>query len=167
MADNSLLKQLVSRARNLHDQTGISQYQMANAIGLAHGNYSEFLNGKRGIGSESVCALLKFTNMPRAQAIAIFSEPVPTSKITLLQEQGRRMQLDDDGGGWLPGRDPDPSDAGNSIDDPDDDSLDALRRARAIHVKAIGAVDKYLAKARPNPNGTTPPSGQTFSTSRY
>jgi transcriptional regulator with XRE-family HTH domain len=170
MADISpLLQQLASRARKLHEQTGISQSRMATAIGMADGNYSAFLNGNRGIGAEATCLLLNFTNMPIAKAVAAFSKPLRSSKIMELQEQGRRMRLDNDGGGWVPGLSGrDPNDDGDSIDDPDEDSLDALQRARAIHVKAINAIDKYIAvKAQVNRDGTTPPNNQRFSTSRY
>jgi transcriptional regulator with XRE-family HTH domain len=135
MADNSLLiRQLASRARKLHEQTNISQAQMAAAIGMADGNYSQFLRDRRGIGAEATCLLLKYTNMPRQQAVAAFSKPSRSSRIMELQEKGRRMHLDD-GGGWVPGRTSDPNDLGDSIIDPDNDTLDSLRRARAIHVK--------------------------------
>jgi transcriptional regulator with XRE-family HTH domain len=169
MADNSLLiRHLASRARLLHDSAGISQSQMANAIGMAEGNYSNFLAGKRGISAGATCVLLKYTSMPTAQAIAAFSKPVRSSRIMELQEKGRRMHLDDDREGWVPGRTSDPNDLDNSIADPDDDTLDSLRRARAIHIKAIGAIDAYLVKAKANVNGTTPiNSDQRFSTRRY
>jgi hypothetical protein len=141
---------------------------MATAIGMADGNYSAFLKGNRGIGAAATCLLLKFTNMPRAKAVAAFSKPLRSSKIMELQEQGRKMRLDDDGGGWVPGLSGRDINDGNSIDDPDEDTLDALQRARAIHVKAINAIDKYIAvKAQVNRDGTTPPNGQRFSTSRY
>jgi transcriptional regulator with XRE-family HTH domain len=166
MADtNSLLQQVASRARKLHDQTGISQSRMAAAIGMASGNYSAFLNGNRGIGAAATCLLLKYTNMPRAKAVAAFSKPIRSGRIMELQEQGRKIRLDDSGGSWVPGLSGrDINDDGNSIDDPDDDTLDSLQRARAIHVKAINAIDKYIAvKAQVNRDGPTAPNSQRFS----
>jgi hypothetical protein len=183
MADNSsLLKQLASRARNLHDQTGVSQAQMARAIGTADGNYSNFLAGKRGIGAEATCLLLKYTNMPKQQAIAAFSKPLPTSKITLLQEQGRRMRFDNSG--WYPGTGTsgagqDPNDAGNSIDDtPDDDTgvtveatVATLRQVRSIHRKIIKSINAFIAnadvRAKVNRDGPTGVNiNQRFNASR-
>ena len=62
------------------------------------------------------------------------------------------MRFDgNDGGGWVPGLSgQDINDDCNSIDD----TLDALRRARAIHKKAISAIDVYLVKAKVNRTGT-------------
>jgi hypothetical protein len=70
MTDTSLPQQVANRARVFHKQTGITQAQMASAMGIPHGNYSAFLANKRGIGSEVTCLLLKYTNMPKQQAIA-------------------------------------------------------------------------------------------------
>lgn len=159
MTDNSLLQQLANRAKAFHSNTGISQVQMAHAIGMADGNYSAFLSGRKGIGAEATCLLLKFTAMSKREAVAKFSKPAPTAKIMLLQEQGRRMTFDGkDDGSWVPGlsgEDPSNS-AGNTIDDPTDDTLDTLRRARAIHRKAIRAINDFINQAKINRQGSTP-----------
>jgi transcriptional regulator with XRE-family HTH domain len=167
MSDTSpLLKQLANRAKLFHSQTGISQSQIAKALGMADGNYSNFLAGKRGIGSEATCLLLQFTNMPVQQAVAKFSKPALTSKITQFQQQSRAMRFDaDDDGAWIPGlsgRDPNES---ASIDDPTDDTLDTLRYARAIHRKAISAINDFINQAKINRHGSTsvPTDGQKFS----
>jgi hypothetical protein len=45
MSEASLILQLANRARTFHVNTGISQSQMARAIGMDVGNYSAFLAG--------------------------------------------------------------------------------------------------------------------------
>ena len=100
MPDNSsLIKQLAHRCQSFHRVTGITQTQVANALNMPTGNYSSFLSGKRGIGADSVCALLKFTSMSRDQAIATFSKPVFSSQILQLQERGKATHFDNSG--WV------------------------------------------------------------------
>lgn len=172
MSESSLVLQLAHRAKVFHQSTGISQSLMARAVDMTESNYSAFLNGKRGIGSESTCLLLKFTNMTRKQAIAQFTVPVRTSKVVAFQSQGRRMHFDNDG--YVPGLSgTDPNDDGRDITDvPDAASQngydqateDVLRQVRGLHRKAIRAIDDLLVqKARPNPQGSTPPNNQRFS----
>ena len=48
MSDNSLIRQLASRAKLFHCNTGITQAQMADALVLTSGNYSSFLGGEKG-----------------------------------------------------------------------------------------------------------------------
>jgi hypothetical protein len=74
--DVSLLRQLANRAKLFHQNTGITQTQMAKAIGMNSGNYSAFLAGKTGISAESTCLLLKYASLTQRQAIATFSKPV-------------------------------------------------------------------------------------------
>jgi hypothetical protein len=101
--------------------------------------------------------MLKFLSMPKQQAVAKFITPVATSKIMFLQEKGQQMQLDDDGGGWVPGLSgTDPNDQGNTIVDPSDDLLDSLRRSRAIHRKAIKVINDFILQAKINKQGSTP-----------
>jgi len=179
MADNSsLLQQLASRARHLHEQTGISQSQMAKAVGMADGNYSAFLNGRKGISAQATCLLLKYTGMTRPQAIAAFSKPVRSSKVMQLQEQGRRMRFDNDG--FVPGLSgQDPNDAGNTIDDtPDADTsmtveatVATLRQVRSIHRNIIKSINNFIANAdvrsRINRDGPTSVNiNQRFNASR-
>jgi hypothetical protein len=94
---------------------------------MADGNYSNYLAGKRGIGSEATCLLLQLTNMPVQQAVAKFTKPALTSKIKLLQENGRammRFDANDDDGAWVPGLSGrDPNEIAGNIDDPTDDTL--------------------------------------------
>jgi hypothetical protein len=162
-----LLKQLANRAQSFHRNTGITQSQIAKALGMADGNYSAFLAGKRGIGSEATCLLLQFTNMPVQRAIAKFNKLGLTSKITQFQQQGRAMRFDsnDDDGAWVPGvSGRDPSDS-VGIAGPTDDTLDTLRYARAIHRKAIPAINDFINQAKINRQGSTPVpvDGQKFS----
>src|ERR1700730_4713284 len=104
MPDNTLLQQLANRAKAFHANTGISQALMAKAIGLENGNYSAFLSGKRGIGAESTCLLLKFIAMPKREALAKFSsKPHSPSRILNLQERGRSKMLLDGNDGRHPG----------------------------------------------------------------
>jgi transcriptional regulator with XRE-family HTH domain len=101
MPDNqTLLNQLANRARKWHTDTGITQSQIAEAIGMADSNYSAFLSGRKGIGSESTCLLLQFTAMPRRQAVARFSNPIRSSRIMELQENGKPLRFDNPG--WTP-----------------------------------------------------------------
>jgi hypothetical protein len=148
---------------------------MAKAIGMESGNYSAFLAGKKGLGAESTCLLLKFIAMPKREAIAQFSKPVPTSKILNLQERGKsRMRLDNSG--WTPGvgdsgQGQDPA-IGSSIDTVSDadTSMDAealvatLRQVRSLHRKAIRAINQYIVQSKVSDGSQTPNTGQRFGT---
>jgi hypothetical protein len=150
---------------------------MAKAIGLENSNYSAFLSGKRGIGAESTCLLLKFIAMPKTEAIARFSsKPHPTAQILNLQERGQsKMRFDNDG--WYPGTGgsgagSDPNDTvGRSVDDtPDaDTSMDVaatvatLRQVRSLHRKAIRAINQYIVQSKVSDGSQTPNTGQRFS----
>ena len=173
MPDNpSLLNQLASRCRKFHEATGIPQTAVAKALGMQSGNYNAFIQGNRGISAEATCLLLKFTSMTKQQAIAEFSVPVPTCQITNFQSLGQSMELANDG--WVSREGAtadDPNNAGGDITTtPDADThydqatADLLRQVRGLHRSAIKAINAYLNKARPNPNGTTDPTGQRFST---
>jgi hypothetical protein len=70
MSQDSLISQLANRAKLFHQNSNISQAMMAKAVGMTEANYSQFLRKKRGLSAESTCLLLKFTNMPKQQAVA-------------------------------------------------------------------------------------------------
>jgi hypothetical protein len=169
MADNSsLLRQLASRARDWHTTTGISQSMMAHAIGMEDGNYSAFLAGKKGIGSEATCRLLKFVALPKREAIAKFSASTRSSKVVSFQSQGKRMYFDNDG--WVSGTGVDPNGTDDitsivgaaSENNYSPSTTDVLRQCRALHRKAIRAINDILQKASPNAQGSTPPTSQKF-----
>ncbi len=68
-------------------------------------------------------------------------------------------------GAWVPGLSGrDPNESGGNIDDPTDDTLDTLRYARAIHRKAISAINDFINQAKINRQGSTPvpPDPQKF-----
>jgi hypothetical protein len=149
MPDNSLLQQLASRAKTFHSNTGIPQTQMAKAIGMEASNYNSFLQGKKGLGAEATCLLLKVIAMSKGEAIAKFSKPAPTSKILHFQQNDiskMRLAIND---GFVPGQSGiDPYDpTGNGIDStPDADTsgpvwdqsfIDVLREARGYHYSEI------------------------------
>lgn len=167
----SLLNQLARRAKLWHSTTGISQSLMASACGLENGNYSAFLSGKKGIGSEATCLLLKYLAMPKRDVVAKFVQAPPTSKIMLLQEQGRHMHLANDG--YVPGQSGfDPNDTGDITDVPDAASQngydqateDLLRQVRGYHRKAANLISDFINKAKANRDGSTPPTAQKFGT---
>ena len=140
---------------------------MAKAILVEPGNYSSFLNGKRGISAESACLLLKWVNMPTSQAVAAFSKPTSTSRILKLQQFKNGLHLDNSG--WT-------SREGGTDDPVDSTPIDATPTANEDYtirsvIAAIAnlsplrrqiAIDA-IAKSFPNPNGTTAASGQRFS----
>jgi hypothetical protein len=178
MSDNrSLLQQLANRAKAWHSSTGISQSMMASAIGLEAGNYSAFLAGKKGIGSEATCRLLKFVALPKREAIATFSAPVRSSKILELQEKGYRRTHFDDSGSWVPGLSGiDPAGTTGIDDTPDadelpehdhylDETIDTLRQVRQIHRSAIKVINQFIQSSKVN-QGSTAPTGQKFSNRR-
>jgi transcriptional regulator with XRE-family HTH domain len=169
----SLIRQLANRARSFHQLTGIPQSRLASAIGMSDGNYSNFLAGRKGIGAEATCRLLKFTNMPTRQAIATFSKPVPTSRIMELQEQRRHLQLDNSG--YVPGQsgiDPNNSTPIDATPDADtgynQDDVDLLKGLLCMNRQAIRKIKGYLqqidVRAKVNRDGTTAPNNQRFST---
>jgi transcriptional regulator with XRE-family HTH domain len=108
MSDNSLVRQLANRCSLFHRTTGITQTQLARAVGMAAGNYSDFLSGKKGIGAEATALLLRYTGMSQRQAVAAFSKPVFSAKILNLQEKGQPLHFDISS--WVPSE--------NSTDDP-------------------------------------------------
>jgi hypothetical protein len=113
-----------------------------------------------------VLRLHRLLNLSKKEVLVKFSEPVRSSKIVNFQSRGQAMQLDGkDDGSWVPGlsgEDPSTS-AGNTIDDPTDDTLDTLRRARALHKKAIRAINDYILAAKVNRDGSTPaPAANTL-----
>jgi transcriptional regulator with XRE-family HTH domain len=166
MTISPLMQQLASRARFFHENTGISQNQLANAINMEEGNYSAFLNGRRGIGAEAVCALLKFTNMGKQQAIAQFSKPIRSSRIMELQECGKALHFDNSGWVAKEGSTDDPNGT-TSITSTSKVQREAVQNLLAVLASLDEVTRKTvvgeIAKAYPNPNGPTAPSGQRFS----
>jgi hypothetical protein len=174
MSQDSLISQLAERAKLFHQNTNVSQGLMAKAINMTEANYSQFLRKKRGLSAESTCLLLKFTNMPRQQAVAKLTQSPVTSHIMLLQQNGKRISLDRNDGAWVPGLSgTDPNDSGSIDDTPDADTsgpiwdqdlIDTLRETRGYHRQAIKQIKSYIAKAKANA-GIVTPSGvsQKFS----
>src|ERR1700730_8074034 len=165
----TLLDQLASRAKSFHSATGIPQTLMAKAIGMEASNYNSCLQGRKGLGAESTCLLLRFIAMPKREVIAKFSKPIPSSKIVNLQVQGTStMRLDNDG--YVPGQSGvDPVSSGSIDNTPDADvsSNDALigvlRQVRSIHRKVVRAISEYILQSKVN-QGSTDPTNQRFST---
>ena len=140
---------------------------MAKAIGMTEANYSQFLRKKRGLSAESTCLLLKFTNMPRQQAVAKLTQSPITSQIMLLQSNRRRISLDRNDGAWVPGLSGiDPASGSSSIHDtPDADTsgpvwdqsmIDVLRETRGYHRQAVKAINQYINAAKANAGIVTP-----------
>jgi hypothetical protein len=165
MSNSPLLKQLAHRAQRFHESTGISQSMMAAAIHMTEPNYSSFLKGSRGLSADSTCLLLKYVNLPEQQAIAKFTQSPITSKVMLLQENGRRMRLALNDG-WVPGQSGTDLNGIGSIDDTpsadttapawDQDLIDSLRETRGLHRQAIRAINKYINQAKANAGIVTP-----------
>jgi transcriptional regulator with XRE-family HTH domain len=171
MSNNSpLLNQLANRAKAWHAVSGISQSKMARAIGVAESNYSSFLSGRTGFGSEATCLLLKYTAMSPRQAVTAFNKPLFSASIISLQENGRKLHFANNG--WKP-------EVGNSAADPVNSTditgtSDVQREAVNNLLAVLAALDELtrqavvgsIQKAYPNPNGTTPHNGQRFSRKR-
>ncbi len=142
---------------------------MAKAIGMADGNYSNFLAGKRGIGSESTCLLLKYTAMSPRQAVAAFSKAVLSASILQLQENGSVLKFDNNGWVAKEGSTLDPNGT-TSITSTSDAQREAVNNLLAVLPEldelTRQAVVGSIAKAYPNHLGTTPPNGQRFNRRR-
>jgi hypothetical protein len=141
-ANSALLTQIANRAKSWHADSGISQCKMARAIGVAESNYSSFLAGRTGIGSEATALLLKYTAMTQRQAIATFSKPVFSAKILNLQERGRHLRFDNSG--WTPKE--------GGIDDPNGTTditgtSDAQREAVSNLLAVLAALDELTRQA--------------------
>jgi transcriptional regulator with XRE-family HTH domain len=136
MPDNSLVRQLANRCTLFHRNTGITQTQLARAVGMSAGNYSDFLSGKKGIGAEATALLLRYTGMSQRQVVAAFSKPVFSAKILNLQEKGQPLRFDNSG--WVPSE--------NSTDDPARSGTDitSTPRARTQQVADLTAVFQGL-----------------------
>jgi transcriptional regulator with XRE-family HTH domain len=170
MPDNApLLRQLANRAKLFHSNTGITQTQMARAIGVDGSNYSSFLAGRTGINSEAVCRLLKYTSLTQRQAIATFSKPTFSAKILNLQERGQHLRFSNPG--WVPqeGSAQDPN-ATTDITGTSDVQREAVENLLAVIAQldelTRQAVVGSIQKAYPNPYGTTAPTSQRFSRKR-
>jgi hypothetical protein len=143
MSQDSLISQLANRAKAFHQNTNVSQGLMAKAIGMTEANYSSFLRKKRGLSAESTCLLLKFTNMPKAQAVAQLSKPALSSSICLLQERGKRVTSFDNSG-WTAqeGSNSDPNNHGDITSTPD-----AAKATVADLVSVFQTLDHLTRKA--------------------
>jgi hypothetical protein len=143
MSQDSLIFQLAERAKLFHQNTHISQGLMAKAINMTEANYSQFLRKKRGLSAESTCLLLKFTNMPRQQAISQLTKPALTSTICMLQEKGKRIAAFDNSG-WVAqeGGTSDPNDHGDITSTPD-----AVTATVADLVSVFQTLDHLTRKA--------------------
>jgi hypothetical protein len=170
MPDNSpLIRQLASRAQSFHRNTGITQNQMAKAVGMSDGNYSAFLAGRKGIGSEATCLLLKYTALSPRQAVAAFSKPVFSASVLHLQERGKHLRFNNPG--WVPqeGSTQDPH--GTT---PITGTSDAQREAVENLLSVLAELDELtrqavvgsIQKAYTNPLGITPHNGQRVSRKR-
>ena len=161
----SPLKQLARKTQRWHRTTGITQAAMAHALGLAGSNYNSFLKGAKGLSAEATCKLLEILSLPANKVVAKFSKPV-RSRILQLQERGRKVRLSNDG--WV-------SREGGTNDPADTTSIANARNAVNIAtvadiVAAISRLDPFtrqvaiaqIAKAFPNPSGTTAPTNQRF-----
>jgi hypothetical protein len=166
MSNSPLLKQLAHRAQRFHESTGISQSMMAAAIHITEPNYSSFLKGSRGLSADSTCLLLKYVNLPKQQAITKFTQSPITSKVMLLQKNGRCLKLDKNDGAWVPGLSGiDPNGSGGIDETPDADTsgpvwdqdlIDGLRETRGIHRQAIKAINTYIKQAKASAGIVTP-----------
>jgi transcriptional regulator with XRE-family HTH domain len=170
MPENSnLLKQLANRCKLFHSQTGISQTQVAKAVGMSDGNYSAFLSGRKGIGSEATCLLLKYTALSPQQAVAAFSKPVFSASVVHLQERGRHLHFNNPGRVAREGATDDPNGTTDitTTSDAQRQAVDNLLAVLAeLDEMARVAVLGSIAKAYPNPLGITPHNGQRFSRKR-
>jgi hypothetical protein len=170
MPDNSnLLKQLANRCKSFHSQTGITQTQMSKAVGMSDGNYSAFLAGRKGIGSEATSLLLKYTALSPRQAVAAFRKPVFSASVLHLQEQGKPLRFNNPG--WVPQegstQDPNGTTPISGTSDAQRQAVDNLLAVLAeLDEMARVAVLGSIAKAYPNPLGITPHNGQRFSRKR-
>jgi transcriptional regulator with XRE-family HTH domain len=168
-ANSVLLTQIANRAKSWHAVSGISQSKMARAIGVAESYYSSFLAGRKGIGSEATCLLLKYTAMSQREALATFSKPVFSASVLHLQERGKHLRFNNPG--WTPreGGTDDPNGTGDITG-----TSDVQREAVSNLLAVLAALDELtrqvvvgsIAKAYPNPNGTTASNGQRFSRKR-
>jgi hypothetical protein len=159
---STLLSQLAGRTSDFLSHTGVSQARLCRYLNIGDSSLSEFLHGTKGLAPETLIKLCQTLSMSHREVATKLTEPARSSKILNLQEstagQPAQMRFDlKDDGAWVPGLSgTDPNDAGNTIVDPTDDTLDSLRRARAIHRKAIRAINEYLVQATVNRQGSTP-----------
>jgi hypothetical protein len=54
---------------------------------MSDGNYSAFLAGRKGIGSEATCLLLKYTALSPRQAVGAFSKPVFSASMSAVESK--------------------------------------------------------------------------------
>ena len=168
MSQDSLIYELANRARLFHRNTNISQGLMAKAIGMSEANYSSFLRKKRGLSAESTCLLLKFTNMPKAQAVAQLTKPPLTSSICMLQEKGKRIAAFDNSG-WVSQEDSnsDPNNHGDITSTPDAVTATVADLTSVFktldHLTRQSVIDSFV---RAHAAANTVPTSQKFNRKR-
>jgi len=107
---------------------------MAKAVGMEPSNYNAFLQGRKGLGAEATCLLLKFTAMTKGQAITAFSKPVLAGQILQLQERGKALTLDNSG--WI-------AQEGNAAADPNNSGSDITSTPKAITKQVADLVSVF------------------------
>ena len=165
---DSLLQQLLHRIAIFKNNfPNISQAAIAKYCNVEESNLSAAIAGKRGLSGDTVCRLHTLFNLSKRDVLALFAKPTPSCRIMNLTENGKAMRLANDG--WV-------SREGGSADPVDSTSIDQTRKASTAQavanvISVLGRLDGLtrktvldaIAKAYPNPNGTTPSNGQRFS----
>jgi transcriptional regulator with XRE-family HTH domain len=154
----SIDAQLINRVRQFLQTSGVSQRALCRELGADPGNFNAYLTGVKSLSVRKMYKLLQILNLNKIQLEAKFSKPLLSSQILALQESGRPMTLDSNGG-WVPAAVDGGSDPNNSDDD-EDDITETLRQVDDFHRQAREAIAGYIAsvqKAKVNKTGQTEP----------
>ena len=165
---DELFLQLARRVQSFKDRTGLSSRQICRLSGISEQQMSDFLNGRRGLGTSHTIQLLQVLNGSKK------AHP-KTAQIAHFQQNGRELagtlRFDlPDYGGFVPGESGEDSNDTAGIDSTptardvpgSDDYLQQmvgfLKQQQEIYRQAISHIDDYLAgiqKAKPNTAGVT------------
>jgi transcriptional regulator with XRE-family HTH domain len=168
---DDLLAQVVKRAKLFKEKTGLKSRDIAKLTGISEQQICDFLAQRKGLSIASLHRLLNLlnTNVNQIQAKV---GPAGSTRIIELQESGKPMHLDVNGG-WYPGTDgsgagTDPNGSTSIVETnknparqvPDAEEQEFLAGLAGLHQSIIDKINDWQArkmKARPNANGSTEP----------
>ena len=164
-----LLLQLMQRTQEFREKTGLSTRQIGKLAKISEQQLCDFLAGRKGLSTKSICRLLQVVNATPYQLQAKLSGKV--IHVEHFQHMGEEMRFAN--GGWVAkeGGTDDPNDStgidstptARDVDGSDDylrQTIGFLKQQQEIYRQAIGHIDSWFAnyqKARPNPAGVTGP----------
>jgi transcriptional regulator with XRE-family HTH domain len=165
MADSNSLtlgQQLAMRAKTFCNNLGLTQNKLARLLQVDDSQFSRFLKGTANLSSEKTLKLVRLLSCSKRDLELKFGSPERlTSRITKLQESGRKIIHFDNGDGWVAGQSGTDSNGSTDITGtnanparnvPDADELEFLAGLAGIHQSIIDQINNWQAQTKVVPN---------------